>query len=79
MEYADLMDKMAASKPQKNTFKVGFLIPGEPGRVYEMDVMCRIISKDLDGTTIEILDLKQEDDGSTEQDKPIPSVVPSPS
>lgn len=76
MNYSDLMDEIA--KKPRNTVKLGFNIPGEPGQVCESKIVCRIVSKDIDGTTIEVISFN----GSTGEAagiKPTPQVIPSPS
>lgn len=73
MNYSDLMDQMAKRVPSKNSVKLSFDVKGNPGDVMTANLIYRILSKDLDGTTIEILQKERED--GTER----PQVIPSPS
>lgn len=76
MNYSDILDQVA--QRDRNVFRVSYPVNGEPGALCNVQVVCRIVSKDVNGTTLEILDLKQ--DGPTEN-TPVFSdrVIPSPS
>lgn len=87
MNYSDLLDNIAGRKPNRNTARIDFPLPDcVPGQLYEADCTFRVVSMDVDGTTIEILDLKKET-GTPEGNygpysspmKPQAHIIPSPS